>query len=133
MRRFPQLDRIEAVLLQCVTTPTIHPDSLTLKFCQPRGRENRKELFLFEPLTFISGPAMTEAPAKPELDEIQPVATVTEVNPKLTCFQVLRSVVLTWSVFLVMAYACLVSFSSSFMSNGKSQFQRVAQSIGGSK
>lgn len=72
---------------------------------------------------------MTEAPEQPEIEEVLPVTEKTETSTKPTWGQVLRGMILTWSVFLMMAYACLVSFSSKFMSNGKSQFQRVAQSI----
>ena len=86
---------------------------------------------------------MTEAPTKPEtLEKSESLEVIrvafkeqldeSETECHSTQRQALRSGVIFWSLLMLILYCSFVQFSSAFMSNGKSQFQRVAQSIGGS-
>jgi hypothetical protein len=79
---------------------------------------------------------MTEAPPKPEsIEELrvkfQTVVEQSEAEDNSAQRQALRGTIVFWSVMMVILYCTYVQFSSTMMSNGKSQFQRVAQSIGG--
>jgi hypothetical protein len=77
---------------------------------------------------------MTEAPEKPEtLEDISADyrKRFEEAEPESFTqrFTAIRGTLVFWSVFMVIVYVSYVQFSTTMMSNGKSQFQRVAQSI----